>query len=762
MNWHKEFPILIIDDEVHDDTGDGRALREVARQFKEKGFQVIEAITGEDGREVFESQPTISAVLLDWELGESTEKKGRGRRLTSADIVTAMRSRNKKVPIFIMTEKHKVQDIHVDVLSQTNGYIWKLEDTPQFIVGKIRDAMKFYLKNLLPPFFKELMTYTEEFKYAWHTPGHMGGVGFLKSAPGKVFFDFFGELTLRSDISVSVPELGSLMEHSGVVGEAEAQASKTFGSEHSYFVTGGTSGANKIVWHGCVSPGDIVLVDRNCHKSIMHAIIMTGAIPLYLIPTRNAQGIIGPIHKDEFKKATIQKKLKSNPITKKMKSPKIRLAVVTNSTYDGLCYHAVSIKNQFKGQVENLHFDEAWYGYAHFHSIYDDRYGMCGRHDDNNHPAIFATQSTHKVLAAFSQGSMVHYKSGKRKVDPDRFNEAFMMHTSTSPQYGIIASLDVATKMMEGEAGRALVEDSLDEAIVFRKKMVDIGKELKTAKNKKRKPWWFKVWQPEISKTKDETLKKNPGAWTLNLGARWHGFAGMEKDYIMLDPIKVTLLTPGIDDRGKMEADGIPANIVTRFLWNRGIVVEKTGFYSFLCLFTIATTKGKSSTLIAELFAFKNLYDQNAPLEEVFPDLVADYPEKYRGKRIQEFCAEMHAFLKKAKITKVTQEVYSKIPEQEMLPAKAYAKLVNDQVEAIPLNKMRNRTAAVMIVPYPPGIPVVMPGEKFTKGTEDILEYLEVYESFDNRFPGFELEIHGIEVRKEAGRKVYYSTFLKK
>lgn len=757
----QDFPVLIIDDELHADTGGGRATRAVVAEFRQQEYQVIESLSAEDAEEIASAYPNIGAVLIDWDLKGSAKAKGKRAVSPAARLVMAIRSRNEDIPILLMTEKHRLADIEVATLSKTNGYLWKMEDTPTFIVGKVLDEIKEYYSTLLPPFFKELMTYTSEYKYAWHTPGHMGGLAFRKSAPGRIFFDFYGENSFRADLSVSVPELGSLNEHSGVVGEAEAHASKVFGSDHTFFVTNGTSGANKIVFHGCVSPGDVVIADRNCHKSIMHAIVMTGAIPLYFIPTRNAQGIIGPIHRDEFAPATIKKKLAASKLTRKLKNPRIKIAVVTNSTYDGLCYNTVYIKEQLKNQVENLHFDEAWYGYANAYPLYEDRYGMCMRHDANNHPTVFATQSTHKVLAAFSQASMVHYKNGRRKLDPNHFNEAFMMHTSTSPQYSLIASLDVASKMMEGYRGHAVVEDSIEEAIVFRKKMVGIGKELAGASKASKKSWWFPVWQPALDRKSEESLKKDPGAWTLDKGAKWHGFGGMEKNYIMLDPIKVTILSPGINQQGKMDSWGIPAGIVSRFLWSRGIVVEKTGFYSFLCLFTIGITKGKSGTLLAELFAFKEFYDRNAPLEEIFPELVSTHPQIYAGLKLQDLCDGMHAFLRKAKITEVMQEVYAKLPEQEMIPAQAYAKLVENRVEDIPLKKMQGRTSAVMIVPYPPGIPILMPGEKFTPATQDILDYLSVYEEFDNRYPGFECEIHGITVKEEKGRKTYYAPFLK-
>jgi lysine decarboxylase/arginine decarboxylase len=648
-----------------------------------------------------------------------------------------------------MTERHKLQEIPLEVLSKVSGYVWKMEDTPHFIAGRVEKVAKDYIDSLMPPFFKEMVKYVGECKYAWHTPGHMGGLAFLKSPAGRIFYDFFGENVFRADLSVSVPELGSLMEHAGVNGEAERNAARTFGAEQTYFVTNGTSTANKIVNFSCVTRGDVVLIDRNCHKSLQHAVTMTGGIPIYFIPSRNAYGIIGGIDVTEFDAETIRKKIQACPLIKD-KNAKVKLAVITNSTYDGLIYDVVKIKDKLKDVVDNLHFDEAWYPYAHFNPIYEGRYAMCSEHDSDNHPTMFSTQSTHKLLAAFSQASMIHVKSGRNKVDPERFNEAFMMHTSTSPQYGIIASLDVSTKMMEGAAGRSLTQDSIDEAVVFRKKMVGIEKDIMENENDPDKKWWFKMWQPEA------VHSKSAEGWQLRKRDKWHGYEGVADNFMMLDPIKVSFVTPGVKIDGTMKEWGLPAPLVAKYLMSRGIVDEKTGFYTFLTLFSIGVTKGKSGTLLAGLFAFKELFDRNASLDEVYPELVAQNPARYAGRTIKDLAKEMHAHLKKEDISRVTTKVFSILPEQAMAPWEAYEELVRGNVESLSIREMQGRIPAVMLVPYPPGIPIIMPGERFTAESQAILDYLAAFEDFDNAFPGFETETHGVDPRREGDRIKYY------
>ncbi len=762
MSFRHDFPILIIDDTVHEEDGSGRAIEEIIQSIEETGFSTLVSTSAEDGIAVFRAHHEISCVLLDWEIGDDP--------ISCEDVVDAIRAPNDEIPIFIMTARHKVQDIPLSVLKKVQGYVWKMEDTPHFIAGKVHLAAKTYVENLMPPFFRELVRYTMEYKYAWHTPGHMGGLAFLKSPAGKVFYDFFGENVFRADLSVSVPELGSLMEHAGVNGEAERLAARTFGADMSFFVTNGTSTANKMVMFANVTPGDVVLIDRNCHKSLQHAITMTGAVPIYLTPSRNAYGIIGGIHEREFDADTIQKKIEACPLITD-KSASIKQVTVTNSTYDGLLYNVVTLKEKLKNSSDNLHFDEAWYAYARFNPLYEGRFAMAEEHAPD-HPAVFATQSTHKLLAAFSQASMVHVKQGRRTIPFDTFNEAFMMHTSTSPQYGIIASCDVATRMMQGAAGRTLVLDSIDEAVVFRKKVAKIRRELMDDKSLPEEDrWFFSTWQQERVTTSGEhgekvkntpfeevdsaTLASSPEAWLLSPGAEWHGFAGAEEDYMMLDPIKVTILTPGMHVDGSMGEWGVPAPMLSNFLRDRGIVVEKTGFYTTLLLFSIGVTKGKSGSMLAELFEFKRLFDRNAHLEEIFPDMVAEHPERYAGMRIKELAAEMHGHLKRAGIAKVTSDVFSIMPDQVMTPADAYAHLVRGAYEKVPLERMMDRTLAVMLVPYPPGIPIIMPGEKISPRTKSIIEYMEIYQDFDNSFPGFETETHGIIIDQVDGRIAY-------
>jgi arginine/lysine/ornithine decarboxylase len=410
--------------------------------------------------------------------------------------------------------------------------------------------------------------------------------------------------------------------------------------------------------------------------------------------------------------------------------------------------------------VDRIHYDEAWYGYARFNPVYRGRFAMHDGDHDATGPTVTATQSTHKLLAALSQASMVHVRQGRKPIDFALFNEAFMMHTSTSPQYSIMASTDVSTKMMH-DAGPALTEDSIREAIDFRQEIGRIGRQISLENPG---DWWFETWQPPIVGEADfvdanpSDFAENAKAWMLDPNAAWHGFGDLGADYCMLDPIKVTLLTPGIDLAGEFNETGIPGAVVSAFLDARGIVVEKTEPYSILVLFSMGITKGKWGSLVSALLEFKECYDKDVPLEEAIPDLVNRFPARYAGFGLKQLASEMHAFLGQARLLDHLDRAFMELPEAAMTPRDAYNRMVRGEVERLPVSEMQNRISAVQVVPYPPGIPVLMPGEKITQSSQAILDYLAAMELFDGRFPGFEHDTHGIEVdRAEDGSPIYHT-----
>src|SRR5262249_13274518 len=185
-----------------------------------------------------------------------------------------------------------------------------------------------------------LMKSAQEYEYSWHTPGHAGGTAFLKSPVGRIFFDYFGENVLRSDLSISIGALGSLLDHTGPIGEHETYAARVFGAHRTYCVTNGTSTANRLIMTAAVARNRIAVCDRNCHKAIAHGLVLTGGIPPFLLPLRNRYGIIGPVPPSRLAAATIHRAVEANPLVDAHIERRPVYAVLTNSTYDGLCYNA--------------------------------------------------------------------------------------------------------------------------------------------------------------------------------------------------------------------------------------------------------------------------------------------------------------------------------------------------------------------------------------------------------------------------------------
>ncbi|GBF49915.1 orn/lys/arg decarboxylase, c-terminal;chey-like;protein [Leptospira ryugenii] len=743
------FPIFIIDEDFRSENTSGLGIRALAKSIEDEGMEVLGVTSYGDLSSFAQQQSRASAFILsidDEEFSSPSDAISALENLRA--FVEEIRFRNNNIPLFLYGETRTVRHIPNDILKELHGFIHMFEDTPEFVARHIIREAKTYLKGLMPPFFKALTDYAQDGSYSWHCPGHSGGVAFLKSPVGHMFHQFFGENMLRADVCNSVDELGQLLDHNGPVVASEHNAARIFHADHLFFVTNGTSTSNKMVWHATVAPGDIVLVDRNCHKSILHAITMTGAIPVFLMPTRNHYGIIGPIPLSEFQPDEIRRKIASNPIAKQAfdenPNQKIRILTITQSTYDGVLYNVDMIKEVLGDSIDTLHFDEAWLPHASFHSFYKHMHAIGPDRPKSENSLVFSTQSTHKLLAGLSQASQILVQdSNTRKLDRHRFNEAYHMHSSTSPQYAIIASCDVAASMMEPPGGTALVEESIAEALDFRRAMRKVDEEFGDS-------WWFKVWGPDYLVEEGIGDRED---WMIRAEDGWHGFGALAAGFNMLDPIKATIITPGLDMNGNFDEVGIPAIIVTKYLSEHGIIVEKTGLYSFFIMFTIGITKGRWNTLVTELQQLKDDYDSNKALWRVMPKFVAKFP-KYERMGLRELSDQIHAVYKANDIARVTTEMYLSDMVPAMPPAEAYAKMAHRQIERVSIDHLTGRITSILLTPYPPGIPLLIPGECFN---ETIVGYLKFARDFNSKFPGFETDIHGlIQEEDENGKLQYY------
>ncbi|BEP48925.1 arginine/lysine/ornithine decarboxylase [Variovorax paradoxus] len=755
------FPIVIIDEDFRSENTSGLGIRALAQAIETEGFEVLGVTSYGDLSQFAQQQSRASAFILSIDDEEFTVGPDLDPAVLSLrNFIGEVRRKNADVPIYIYGETKTSRHIPNDILRELHGFIHMFEDTPEFVARHIIREAKSYLEGVQPPFFKALIDYAEDGSYSWHCPGHSGGVAFLKSPVGQMFHQFFGENMLRADVCNAVEELGQLLDHTGPVAASERNAARIFNADHCFFVTNGTSTSNKMVWHHTVAPDDVVVVDRNCHKSILHAIIMTGAIPVFMKPTRNHFGIIGPIPKSEFEQSAIKAKIKANPLLADVDPNKVkpRVMTLTQSTYDGVIYNTETIKNMLDGYVDTLHFDEAWLPHAAFHPFYGAYHAMGKRRVRPKESLVFATQSTHKLLAGISQASHVLVQdSQNRALDRDLFNEAYLMHSSTSPQYAIIASCDVAAAMMEPPGGTALVEESILEALDFRRAMRKVEDEFG------KDEWWFKVWGPEklvdegIGRAEDwiMTGEKN-GKQSKNKKSprNWHGFGELADGFNMLDPIKSTIVTPGLDLEGNFAETGIPASVVTKFLAEHGVIVEKTGLYSFFIMFTIGITKGRWNTLLTALQQFKDDYARNQPMWRILPEFCQQHPG-YERLGLRDLCQHIHQLYARYDVARLTTEMYLSDLTPAMKPSDAFAHIAHRKTERVEIDELEGRITTSLITPYPPGIPLLIPGEVFNK---KIVDYLRFSREFNSQCPGFETDIHGLVARiDETGKKRYYA-----
>src|SRR3954464_7391756 len=477
--------VLVVDDALaRPETAIGRAAEAIAATLASRNCDVVRAVSCEDGEAIVGFDASLRAVLVNWHLGS----KGETLQEEAAALMKRLRERHPHVPVFVTADRKLVKgNLTIELAEMVDEFVWLLEDTADFVAGRVMAAIERYRAQLLPPYARALAQYSQLREHSWSAPGHQGGIAFTKLPAGRAFFDFLGENLFRIDMGIERGALGSLLDHTGVVAESEKYAARVFGAHRSYSGVVGTSGSNRSIMQACMKADDLVILDRNCHKSIEQGLMLTGARPVYLVPTRNRYGIIGPLSPSEMQPETIQAKAKASPLTRKVAGQKPVYAVVTNITYDGLCYNSARVEAILAKSSDRVHMDEAWYGYARFNPMYQNHFAMRGDPASHKGPTVFATHSTHKLLAALSQASYIHVRDGKGAIDHHRFNQAYMMHTSTSPLYAIVASNDITSAMMDGDGGRSLTQEAIDEAVDFRQVVGRMHREFADKKD-----WFFK------------------------------------------------------------------------------------------------------------------------------------------------------------------------------------------------------------------------------------------------------------------------------
>lgn len=627
--------------------------------------------------------------------------------------------------------------------------------------GTIEQIVASYEALILPPFFKALSDYVGDNNAQFDCPGHQGGQFFGKHPTGRAFYDFFGEHIFRADLCNADVKLGDLLIHEGYAHDAQAHAAAVYNADKTYFVLNGTSSANKVVLNALLTPGDIILYDRNNHKSICHGgLVMSGATPIYLETARNPFGSIGGILERCFDESYIRTLIGEKDPNKAKADRPIRLAVIQLGTYDGTIYNARQVVDKIGHLCDYIFFDSAWVGYEQFIPMMKACSPLLLELGPND-PGILVTQSVHKQQAGFSQTSQIHkkdkhIKGQDRYVDHKRFNNSFMMHASTSPFYPLFASLDVNAKIHEGELGKQLWRECIEVGIDARKSVLSHCKYLRPLVPPivHGKKW-------EEGNTQE--MANDVSYFAFEPNAKWHSFKGYGEGQYFIDPCKFQLITPGINvETGAYEDFGIHANILANYLRENRIIPEKCDLNTILFLMTPAESKAKMDALVNQLVRFEELIERNAPMEEVLPSIYYSHLDKYKGYRIRQLCQEMHDFYKDRNVSTLQQRLFSKayFPEYVMNPQEANFEFQRNKGELVPLDEVEGRIALEGALPYPPGVLCVQPGERWSRTACD---YFLALEEGINQLPGFAPEIQGVYlIEQPDGSKKAYGYVLKK
>ncbi|HCD08530.1 MAG TPA: putative ornithine decarboxylase [Lactobacillus sp.] len=634
-------------------------------------------------------------------------------------------------------------------LQQTSGLgipILQTDSTADSTVEAIAAANK-YQKKMVPGFLTDLVNFAEDRPVSFTTPGHHNGQYYEKHPAGVVFNRFFGKNLMFADTSDTVDELGDTMTHGGTPLTAEQKAAQTYHADKVYFCTNGTTSANSICASALLSEDDLVLFDRNNHKSLYNsALVMSGAKPVYIPTDRNPLGLIGEMNPESLDEKKIRQEIaKVDPKKAKAKRP-FRLAILQLETYDGVFYDAQWIIDKIGKFCDYILFDCAWGGFEQFVPIMKHLSPLELNYGPDD-PGILVTQSLHKQQAGLAQTSQIlkkdaHLKGQARYVDHKHFNNAYLKFVTSSYSYPIYASLTVNAYVTAGQGNKNWWDETLRMGIEWRKELLKKSK-------------LFKPFVPDnFAEISTDELATNSKYWELKAENNWHGFKKIASGQAMIDPLKITVITPGIDIKNAQYQDnGIPGPVVAEFLMEKRIIRAKDDLNSLLFLLTPGDSKEELDLLLDAFLEFERFYLADAPLAEVLPKLAKLYPKRYQGYTLKQLCQEMHDYYRQNKTFALQKELFAKSDMQSytMTPAQADRYFMKNQSELVNLDNIKGRIAVEGALPYPPGVFIVAPGEKWAEIDQ---KYFEVLVGAIERFPGFVPEIQGVYWDKQANGKI--------
>jgi ornithine decarboxylase len=772
-SFHRIYKILVVADQIATRTPMRLHGAAILRELRDRHNLRLSVVTNtRDGLTEIERDASVAALLVEWgEEGSSIDTRAIVRRMADIGL---------EAPVFVVvSNRDDLPAVRKLLTEEIAGFILADEDTPDFIARFVKRHFDDYLESLKTPFFGALADYNQRGVEAWDCPGHNGGMYFRKSPIGRAFFEYMGENVFRSDLCNANVELGDLLTHEGPARKAEVAAARVMGADRTYFVLNGTSTSNKVVLTALVREGDLVLYDRNNHKSNNQgALQLAGGIPVYLETDRNPQGLIGPVAYHAWDEENIREKIRKHPLVKDpqawRKPRPFRVLIMQTVTYDGTIYNVRSVLDRVGHLCDYILFDEAWGAYLHFHPLFQNNCAM-GLEVTEKDPGIISTQSTHKQLSGFSQASQIcvkdhHIKGQARHCEHRRFNEFYMLHASTSPFYPLWASLDVGAQMMKGRNGLHLWNEAIRTAVEMRKIIRKLGHDFAAEAKTEKEEWFFDPFVPDVVEgvpwedVPTEDLLKEKRFWEIRKGAAWHGYEHIEDGYAMVDPCKLELVTPGFDrSTGKYLDWGLPASVLAVYLRERGIVPEKSDLNTILFLVTPGIETSKAGSLISALVTFKRLFDANAPLTEALPAFARTYEQHYGSMRLRDLCVAMHRFYREHDCSGLQKKQFraEHFPDIALSPRDAMQKLIANEVEFLPLDRIQGRIAATLNLVYPPGIAVVVPGERYTEAAKPMLDYFRMFEESHARFPGFANEIQGVYGQQVDGRNKLFTYVIK-
>lgn len=576
----------------------------------------------------------------------------------------------------------------------------------------------------LPPFTKALLDFAKEARDDFCTPGHHSGALFEEIPEGRAFVSALGQGAFTADISDSSSVIGDPSSHEGVSGEAEALAASVYGSDRCFFVLGGTSTSNRIAISALVSEDDLILFDRNNHKSASQAALAAaGGLPVYLASERNESGIIGGLTEETLDPTRLREKAaKLSPDAGKKQRP-YRLACLQLSTYDGLFLNARELLRRIGPLCDYILFDGAWAGYENFLPLLCDSAVLTFplAKDD---PGILVTQSVHKQLAGFSMTSQLHKKDSHlrgmaRYLEDDVLQAAYLMHISTSPYYPLLAGLEMNAYLHQ-KKGKELWQKAAITATELKKSILKRCRFLR--------PFTAPMVRDAFWETYPaEDILTDPAFFAISAKDTWHGFSHIAENLYLTDPCKV-LLTTG----------PLPAPLLSHWLESRRVTVEKSDFHTLLFLIEPSDRQQKCERLLSLFEECETAYEANAPMSSFAPDITC-----LPGEGLKDYSLRYMDFLEKEQASRLSQTLFAEdhFPKAALTGRSAHQAFLKGARERVPLPKAKGRISLEMILPYPPGITVLEPGEVWT---DEVLSYFLFLQKYRSTFPDFSPEILGV------------------